>query len=399
MFGPIGLMNNMYWSNILSNAGYYSKTVVSEPFSTVSRESFDIYFEDIISSNYKMIPLFIKRKFIIYFAFDYMLKNFDVYHISCLGLSLKKSRYNRKEAYFLKKFGGKIVVIPYGYDFMQYSQIQDFSYRHALLSHYPHRVKDEKKIHEDVTYWVNNCDVLIGSLILDGKPRWDLLPFCNLSINVKDWAVRQKPNMANGTDGEVVIVHSPNHRVIKGTEFIEKAVSALQSKGLKVRLKIIEKIKNEEVLRILREEADILVEQLLLGYALNGIEGMASGIPVISNIENERYSLVYRRYSYLGECPIASANPETIESVLETLIRNPKLRLELGNAGRKYVEKYHSEEAAVFMFGKIYDKIWYNRTDVNLMEIFNPQNKDSYNNKTPLIQYSKISTYLNTAHK
>lgn len=392
MFGPIGLSNNMYWSNILGRSGYHSKTVVFEAFNINKKEDFDIYFSDIIETNYSGFMKGFKKRYINYFAFDYLLKNFDIYHVSCLGLSLQNTKYRRREAYYLKKFGAKIVVIPYGADFMQYSLILDLSYRHALLSHYPDLVKSEKKIHDDVTYWVNNCDIFIGSLILDGKPRWDLLPFCNLSINVKDWTVKQKLNTANGTDGEVVIVHSPNHRVIKGTEFIEKAVLALQAKGLKVRLKIIEKVKNDEVLRILREEADILVEQLLLGYALNGIEGMASGIPVISNIENERYSLVYKRYSYLGECPVASANPESIEYVLETLVRNPQLRAELGAAGRKYVEKYHSEETAMFMFGKIYDKIWFNK-EVNLMEIYNPQNKDSYNNRTPLIEFPKINSY------
>jgi len=392
MFGPLGLINNKYWSNILAKSDYVSKTVVFEAFNINKKEDYDIYFEDIINNGYKWAPRFLKKRFINYFAFDYIVKNFDIVHVSCLGLSLQTTRYRRKEAQLLKRFGCKIVVIPYGADFMQYSQILDLSYRHALLSHYPDLVKKEKQIHEDVTYWVNNCDVFIGSLILDGKPRWDVLPFCNLSINVKEWQMKEKRNMSDGTDGEVVIVHSPNHRVIKGTEFVLKAVESLREKGLKIKLRIIEKVKNDEVLKILREEADILVEQLLLGYALNGIEGMATGLPVISNISNERYSLVYKRYSYLGECPIASANPETIEKVLETLVRNPKLRIELGNAGRKYVEKYHSEENAVYMFGNIYDKIWYNKADTNLMELYNPQNKGSYNNRTERIQFPKLDT-------
>src|SRR5437868_13765214 len=59
MFGPIGLSNNMYWSNILSKSGYYSKTVVFEAFNINKKEDFDIYFADIIAQNYKMFLKFI----------------------------------------------------------------------------------------------------------------------------------------------------------------------------------------------------------------------------------------------------------------------------------------------------------------------------------------------------
>ena len=45
--------------------------------------------------------------------------------------------------------------------------------------------------------------------------------------------------------------------------------------------------------------ADIHVDQLLMGYAMSAIEGLATGLPVLSNLENEQITRVFRRFSYL----------------------------------------------------------------------------------------------------
>jgi len=44
---------------------------------------------------------------------------------------------------------------------------------------------------------------------------------------------------------------------------------------------------------------------------------------------------------------------------LRMLIENPKMRHELGEAGRRYVLKYHSYEAMGRMWDSIYRKVWY----------------------------------------
>ena len=41
------------------------------------------------------------------------------------------------------------------------------------------------------------------------------------------------------------------------------------------------------------------------------------------------------------------------------LIENPELRLELGEKGRAYVEKYHSYQYIGGIFDKIYRKLWF----------------------------------------
>ena len=130
-----------------------------------------------------------------------------------------------------------------------------------------------------------------------------------------------------------------------------------------------------------------MIDQLIIGYyGLAAVEGMSIGTPVICNMENKEFTTVFRRYSFLNECPIVSATPENIKDVLRILIAHPKLRKELGRAGRQYVEKYHSYKTAQYMFGAIYAKIIDNK-DVDLINLFHPILSE-YNNSTPLIQHS-----------
>jgi hypothetical protein len=113
---------------------------------------------------------------------------------------------------------------------------------------------------------------------------------------------------------------------------------------------------------------------------------------VMSNLEHEAYTRVFRRYAFLNECPILSTTPENLTQNLRVLVKNPKLREELGRAGRKYVEKYHSYEMAQYLFGSIYEKIIRGR-DVDLMNLFHPLTSE-FNRRKPLVQHPLIENRL-----
>ena len=190
-----------------------------------------------------------------------------------------------------------------------------------------------------------------------------------------------------------MIVHSPNHRKIKGTEFIIKAVNELKQEGLQIEFLLLEGMKNSRVKQAL-ERADILVDQILKGYGLNLVEGMAMKAAVISNLEGDEIPIkVYRRYSFLNECPALNATPENIKEQLKTLILNPALRNELGDAGRQYVEKYHSYQTTQYMFSSIYDKIWYGK-EFKLLDMFDPNEPRSYNNQSPIIEHPLVENKI-----
>ena len=197
-----------------------------------------------------------------------------------------------------------------------------------------------------------------------------------VTIDTKLWLAKREYSNTNGVNGVVNIIHSPNHRGFKGTEFLVAAIDELRLEGLKVNLILVEGVPNNEVMRIMEEDADILAEQFIFtGYAMSGIEGMASGIPVLANLDSETYTRLFRRYSYLNECPVLSTTPENLKNNLRLLIINPALRKSLGTAGRKYVEKHHSIDAAQYIFNSIYEKIYYKKK-VDLMNLFHPLKSD-----------------------
>jgi hypothetical protein len=220
-----------------------------------------------------------------------------------------------------------------------------------------------------------------------------VLPFVPFTIDADQWRPKETYSGHDGTNGTVKVIHTPNHRGVKGTEFLVKAVEELREEGLKVELLLVERMPNEEVRRLMAEEADILTEQFIAtGYAMSGIEGMASGLPVMANLEHEAYTRVFRRYSYLNECPILSTTPETLKENLRVLVTNPELREELGRAGRRYAEKYHSEETARYMFEAVYEKIWFGK-DIDLMNLFHPL-KSEYNHHRALVEHPLVENKL-----
>jgi glycosyltransferase involved in cell wall biosynthesis len=175
---------------------------------------------------------------------------------------------------------------------------------------------------------------------------------------------------------------------VKGTEYLINAVNELKNEGLQIELILLEKVKNDVVQKAMHQ-VDILADQFILtAYGLNAIEGMATGLPVMCNLEHEAYTRVFRRYAFLNECPILSTTPESLKSNLRLLITKPKLRRTLGEAGRKYVEKYHSYKTAQYLFGSIYDKILHGK-NVDLINLFHPI-LSSYNKSLPYIKHPLV---------
>ena len=168
----------------------------------------------------------------------------------------------------------------------------------------------------------------------------------------------------------------------------------LQDEGLKVELILIEGKQNLEVKGILEDQTDILLEQLLFtGHGLNGLEGLASGLPVICNLEDDSLLRPFRRWSFFSECPIVSATPENVTDVLRKLVTRPELRRQLGRAGREYVEKYHGLDSAQYMFGAVIDYL-YGRMDAHtLLNLYNPRTSE-YCKRKPRVEHPLVDNRI-----
>lgn len=391
LWGTEAVLNYSIWSNIMSE-NFTSKSIVYKSYEINNSSDFDYVLSEMKFSYYNRENFVTKYfNFLLrdYLIFDFLIKNFDIFFINYQGINVLGKDKWIEEIDILKQAGVKIVMLPYGADWIRMSIYNGFSFKHGYLTHYPHQSRIEDKIDFKMRYLNHNSDVIVAGGMLWGK-IWDVLSCNYISIDINKFNAKKLIKEKETFN----IVHSPNNRYLKGTEFVIKAVESLKEEGFKINLILLEKVKNDEVLRILNEDADLLIEQLLNGYALSGIEGMAAGIPVLSNLEDEEMCRkVFRRFSYLNECPILSTTPETIKENIKILYLNPELRSELGSASREYVEKYHSIKGTRYMFSKIIEKIWYAK-EVDLMNMYHPLHPDSYNNKSPIIEHPLIENKI-----
>lgn len=338
-WGPTPIKPIHYNSLALRSLGVTSYTFVDELYSINNRSDFDFYLRDLTSPLLKRFSPTLSR--CIFFVT--FLKNCNVLVTNFDGGLLRYSKLRYVEHFFLKLARKSIVVWPYGSDSFIYSKIADHNFRYGLYQSYPEGAKREAQIQKQIDYFVQHADVVIGNIPHhEALPRWDVLTVACYCVDGEEWKSQNEfKHTTNGRDSVVTILHCPNHRRVKGTEFIIKAVDELKAEGFKIDLKILENVKNSEVLEAMRS-CDIVAAQALYGYASTEIEGMSLCKPVISNLNFSAYYDSARNYTYFKDCPLVSASPLDLKERLRELITSPEARKELGKRGRVYVEKYHS---------------------------------------------------------
>jgi glycosyltransferase involved in cell wall biosynthesis len=131
------------------------------------------------------------------------------------------------------------------------------------------------------------------------------------------------------------IVHAPTSPEIKGTRFVEQTIERLRSRGYEFEYRLIQGASHEDAVQTIRDDADIVVDQLLLGgFGTLAVEGMYYGKPVCCYILED-----VRRELY-PDCPIVNCAIETLEEKLVWLLENPGERRRLGLEGHRYA-KHH----------------------------------------------------------
>ncbi len=358
-FGGAGIINFARWSRALRAGGFSARTVVWSTPSIYADDTFDI---DIKAK----WGVFAGVMAPIHFAFE--LARTDTVVCGFDGFILGVTHIRRVETTLIKLAGRKVVVCPYGADAFVYRNVRSEPTMQALQISYPYAGRNQKKIYERVDRLVRKADfVFLGVMAFDGFGRWDALPFNSLVIDQEEWS----PASRDWKSDELVVVHAPNHRGFKGTEFLVQAIQELQSAGESVRLQLLEGLDNTRVRDILCNEAHVLVEQLIsTGYGMNGVEGLAAGVVVISNLEDERIMLPMKRWSFAKECPIISASPETIKEVLSGLISDRARCADLAEKSRAYAEKFHTYDAFCDFYAAIDRYLWANGE--SLVNYFHP---------------------------
>jgi glycosyltransferase involved in cell wall biosynthesis len=350
IWGPVPIISIRFFSQACKLYGHRSRTVVYNVYPAFGRESFDLVLDEVAAGLGRFQALLPHGVFVwALFVADVFCFHFD-------GGFLGRTPLKYLECPLLRLAGKKTILMPYGGDITIVSQLEPID-RDAMLRDYPHAAGRDAEVERQVRHFARWADFVIagGAQIGGFQPRRDVLLFSYLAIDTSEWQSTGTYTDANGENAEVVVLHAPNHRALKGTPYLLNAVEDLQGEGLRVRLEIIERRPNSEVKAAL-ESADILAEQFLGGYGLNGVEGMAMGKPVLCNLS--RHPAELREQTSLRDCPVVSTTPETLREDLRRLVKDPLLREARGRAGREYVEKHHSLQAIGGLFDRICRVIW-----------------------------------------
>ena len=150
---------------------------------------------------------------------------------------------------------------------------------------------------------------------------------------------------------EIIIVHAPSNRMIKGTEHVLRAVNKLKKKGYKINFILVENMLRNEAIEMYKQ-ADIVIDQINPKFGVYGmvsVENMALGKPVISSIKQNYI------HEYYKGLPILNSDPSNLAQNLRMLIVDYNLRKELGEKSRKYIEQMHDAVKVTKIIAEFYD--------------------------------------------
>lgn len=264
---------------------------------------------------------------------------YDVFHFY-FGNTLLPRYYDLP---ILKRMNKKMVMEYVGSDIRQKS-IAERKNKFALV-----KDEDEKGIRRrilSVSKYIETAIVGDYELYEYIQGYFKNIVIIRAALNIQDY----RPAIPYLYKKIPLIVHAPSDKRIKGTEYVLQAISKLKEE-YDFKFKLVNGLSHKEAKNIYKK-ADIIIDEVLGGtYGVFVIEAMALGKPVICYIRDDF------KNKYPKDLPIISANPDTIYNVLKVLIEDAKLRHELGEKGRAYVEKYHDARKIAGELIKVYESL------------------------------------------
>jgi glycosyltransferase involved in cell wall biosynthesis len=334
VWGPMPIISIKYWSQAMRSLGYESVTCVEDVYSIYSRADFDRHRLDFGPRGLWFEPW---RDYVV---FAWALRRADVFMLFFDGGFLHNTAMQWLEAPLLKLARKRIIVSPYGADVAVPGYLG--IWEEAMQIDYPDTARRAPLVRKRVDHLTRYADRIVRNINVGYLPRWDVLWPNQFAIDVGAWTPDGEKGRHDGRDGEVVVLHAPNHRTLKGTEHVISAVQTLNEEGLQVRLELLERRPNDEV-RAAMHRADILAEQFLAAYAMLAVEGLASGTPVMAHLSFLPPELL--EHPAVRECPIVDTSVDTLTDNLRRLVTDPELRLRLGRESRDFAVRRHSYDA------------------------------------------------------
>lgn len=348
--GPECLINNRYHKKSLIDAGYTAETFVNG-LTHVTND-----FDHVFKGTKSIILTIINQVRIFWLSAS----RYKILYIYFTGCPFRSSYLIWKIEPFLYYLSGtRIVVMPYGQDIQDFTRGSNLPLKHATTVDYPYQNRRRHWVEDRIDLWTHHADhVISGCDWVDYMYHWDSLLPAHFTIDTGDVLSKVAPVLVPSSrlaDRERIrIVHTPNHRTIKGTRHILAAVERLRQEGLPLDLVVVEAASNQAVLEQIAQ-ADLVIDQLVIGwYAMVAIEAMTMGKPVICFIRSDLRAL-YEGAEILreDELPLISATPSDLVDILRYLVLNRDALRRAGTRGPAFVAKHHSLDRMGAVFSNI----------------------------------------------
>ena len=342
--GPMPNINSRYHKQCLERFGYRCETFVYHTWYFTS--DFDVNFS-------KYCP----RAFGPYVSYVFCLFRYKCLYTYFSGGPLGVTTLlARCEGFLLHAAGIKTVVMPFGADVHVLTRSKNKLMVNAYSKDYPGLRHSKARIAALVDMWTHSADHIIsGCDWVDFMYYWDTLMLAHFAIDPNAFVVAETSAPLDEPYAPLRLIHAPNHRNLKGTSHILRAVEQLQAEGLDIELSVVEGVPNAQMFGLI-QAADVVVDQLLLGwYAMFALEGMVLGKPVVCFVKPDLLEF-YIGAGLLepGELPLIDASILTIKDTLKRLASLPRRELrDAGLRSRAFVERHHSIDAV----GKVFDRI------------------------------------------
>lgn len=348
--GPEPLINNIYHKRALTGRGYRAETFVSSV--SFITGAFDVRGDRRLA----WLPSVVLRAHLVSLLLSArVLWRYRAIYQSFNGGPLGSGTVWlwRFEPRLYRMGGVRSLILPYGSDVQDMQLSPNLSFKHAKSQDYPTDRRRVATVKRQVGLWTRQATHLIGGCEwVDYMGHWDTIMLAHFSIDTEWWS--DPTPAAPSLDRPIRILHAPNHRTIKGTQFFIEAIEQLRAEGCPVELTLLERVPNDRVRETIRS-VDVIADQLIVGwYAMFALEGMAMGKPVLCYLRPDLKAL-YERAGLIrpGEIPIVECTPETVKSTIRDLVRRRAELPELGRVSRDYAIRHHSLDA----IGAVFDRI------------------------------------------
>jgi len=350
--GMMHINNLTYVAKALRKEGYYVQVV---PWIIPEHEKNVIPYDVQLQKEYPILYSTFPGQYILQFwIFIWTIFNFEVFITPFRSRILERTIWlNRFEIPLLHLAGKKVILNSYGADVAMPRLKRRKDLKYSLYDGYindpQYNVSNEILIARNTKLLEKQADCIISAI-----DHVDYIKRIDHYFHLRCIDTSEIHPQYHTRNKDLVFVHAPNHRILKGTDKIIQTIESLNKKGYKCKLKIIENTPNDKLLKIIKN-SDAVIDQILLGtYARLSIEAMALGKPVFCYLRKD----LYKYNPIWNHCPIINVNPETLEKFLQEFIKkNKKEKQKIGEDGRNYVEKFHSLEVVGSRCSKIIQEV------------------------------------------